>query len=407
MEDSKMKFQQSTILSKTFFCLIILFIGLMSASVTHAEIYTPVAIWGTSGTENGQFNYPSDIAIDSLGNVYVTDTNNNRIQKFDSSGTYITHWRSQDQFGSLSGIAVDSSGNVYVTDKFNDCIQKFNSIDGGLTYNLVAKWGSHGSGNNQFSWPIAAAVDSLGNVYVADYDNYRIQKFDSSGTYLTKLDSSWGMFWSPADIAVDSSDNVYTLDDDLPYIQKFDSCGAFIMQMGSPGAGKEEFGVPRSVAVDSCGNIYVADSGLIKKFDSSGTYITAWGSSGRDDGSLIGAYDIAIDSLDNVYVVDMGGNCIQKFALDSAQTIQEMTTTVQSLVDSDTINSGQGNSLITKLNKANDYLNAGDEKKTTSELNAFINEVKSDINNGVLSPSEGKALIAEANDVINALKTKS
>ena len=107
---------------------------------------------------------------------------------YDSSGKYIRSWGSPDWYPDLEGvenyplfIAVDSSGNVYVADtQFS--IQKFDSSG-----KFVTKWGSYGSGNGQLSYPIDIAVDSSANVYVADRENY-IQKFDRNGKFITK----WG-----------------------------------------------------------------------------------------------------------------------------------------------------------------------------------------------------------------------
>jgi len=122
------------------------------------------------------FASPSGVAVDSYGNVYVADTYNHRIQKFSSSGTFITKWGSQGtgdgQFYSPSGVAVDSSGNLYVADTKNHRIQKFNSNG-----TFITKWGSKGTGDGQFNNPYGVAIDSSGNVYVADSENNRIQKF--------------------------------------------------------------------------------------------------------------------------------------------------------------------------------------------------------------------------------------
>ena len=90
-------------------------------------------------------------------------------------------------FPSPVGVAVDSSGNVYITDSSDNLIQKFDSNG-----NHITKWGSFGSGNGQFYGPDGVAVDSAGNVYVADTANHRIQKFDSNGNFITK----WGSFGS-------------------------------------------------------------------------------------------------------------------------------------------------------------------------------------------------------------------
>jgi hypothetical protein len=110
--------------------------------------------------------------------VYVADRDNHRIQKFDSDGKFITKWGTygseEGEFDSPTGIAVDSLGYVYVADRFNHRIQKFDS-DG----NFIAKWGIKGNGHGEFKSPSGVAVDSLGYVYVADRDNDRIQKFRS------------------------------------------------------------------------------------------------------------------------------------------------------------------------------------------------------------------------------------
>ena len=93
------------------------------------QVYSFVAKWGNVGTDDGQFKYPSGIEVDSSGNVYVADSENHRIQKFDSNGVFITTWGNfgtdEGQFGNPSGIAVDSSKKVYVTDSNRNIIQLF------------------------------------------------------------------------------------------------------------------------------------------------------------------------------------------------------------------------------------------------------------------------------------------
>lgn len=136
--------------------------------------------WGSRGTGNGQFDGPDGVAVDSDGNVYVADGGNYRVQKFTSTGTFVAKWGSRGsgngQFGAgraggPQGLAVDVDGNVYVTDT-NDRIEKFTS-----TGEFLTKWGTPGTGDGQFTAATDVAVDDDGNVYVADTGNSRVQKF--------------------------------------------------------------------------------------------------------------------------------------------------------------------------------------------------------------------------------------
>ena len=137
--------------------------------------------WGSPGSDDGQFNYPQGVATDSAGNVYVADTFNQRIQKFNAAGNFLSKLGSSGwgdgQFRYPYGVTVDSAGNVYVADTSNQRIQKFNAEG-----NFLTKWGSSGRGDGQFYNPYGVAVDSADNVYVTDTNNHRIQKFGRLST---------------------------------------------------------------------------------------------------------------------------------------------------------------------------------------------------------------------------------
>jgi DNA-binding beta-propeller fold protein YncE len=166
--------------------LVILAAALIVActGAAHAQEYVFEKMWPEL-PQPWYFNGPTDVAVDESGHVYVADTYNDRIQKFTSSGQFLTAWGGDGdgdgQFSRPGGVAVDTSGNVYVVDTGNHRIQKFTSLGDFLT-----AWGSEGSGNGQFDNPRGVAVDTSGNVYVADTRNHRIQKFTSSGQFLTR-----------------------------------------------------------------------------------------------------------------------------------------------------------------------------------------------------------------------------
>ena len=227
--------------------------------------------WGTEGSGDGQLMYPTGVAADVAGDVYVADLNNYRVQKFTATGTYLTQWGSlgsgDGQFGYPIGVATDVAGDVYVVDLNNRRIQKFTGTGVYLT-----QWGSPpDSMNRLFIAPYAVATDRTGDVYVADFGDHRIQKFTNTGTYLTQwgsFGSGNGEFDSPIGVATDAAGDVYVVEFQNHRIQKFTSTGTYLTQWGSFGSGDGQFSTPRGVATDAAGNVYVADQGnhRIQKF---------------------------------------------------------------------------------------------------------------------------------------------
>jgi RHS repeat-associated protein len=274
--------------------------------------------WGSYGL-TGAFSNPSGVAIDSAGNVYITDTSTNRVLKFDSSGNSVmslgvsSSGGGNYEFISPYSVAIDSQGYIYVADTNHHRIQKFDS-DG----NFVLKLGTYGSGNGQFSSPYGVAVDSNGHVYVADTGSNRVQKFDSDGNFLLKWGTSGsgdGQFSSPRGIIIDNNGDVYVGDTNNSRIQKFDSNGGFLLKWGSGGSGDGQFNQPWGVAVDGNGNIYVADvnNNRIQKFDSNGGFLLKWGLQGTGDGQFKKPNGVCVSSGGSVYVADTDNKRVQKF----------------------------------------------------------------------------------------------
>jgi uncharacterized protein (DUF2147 family) len=319
-----------------------------------------------AGVRGGEFAAPQGIATDAAGNVYVADMSNNRIQEFDSSGNWERAWGKdvvagggtgfevctvaanckQGAIGGLGGelnspsdVATDPAGNVYVADAENERIQKFDSsgnwerawgkdVDSGVgtgfevcTLAASCKQGTTGGLGGEFSGLGAfggMAADPAGNVYVTD-QNERVQKFDSSGNW----ERAWGK-------DVDSGGGT-----------GFEVCTvAASCKQGTTGGLGGELSKPTDVATDPAGNVYVVDiNSRVQKFDLSGNWERAWGkdvvagggtgfevctvaasckqgTSGGLAGEFSGPYGVAADSVGNVYVVDMGNERIQAF--DSA-----------------------------------------------------------------------------------------
>ena len=318
------------------------------------SLVTTPAGTGTNGFADGagtvaQFSLPEGIAVDSSFNVYVADTNNQRIRVINTSnvvstlaGTATPGYNNGStaiaQFNYPQGVAVDSSGTVYVADTSNNRIR---TITGGVVATLAGN-GSNGYLDGagtvaQFSHPEGIAVDSSFNVYVADFGNHRVRKITAAGIVSTLAGSGTAGFADgsglaaqfnyPQGITIDTSGNVYIADSTNNRIRIITSSGVVSTLAGSGVAGivngsgtGAQFSAPSGVAIDNIGNVYVADfgnqqirvitpAGVVATFAGTGTVGSTNGISSV--AQFNNAQGIATDTLGNVYVADSSNHLIR------------------------------------------------------------------------------------------------
>lgn len=277
---------------------------------------------GSTGSGNGQLNGATDVATDSSGNVYVADTANHRIQKFNSSGEYLSQFggfgSGNGQLNGPKGVAVDYSGNIWVADTGNNRVQKFNSKG-----EYVSKFGSPGSGNGQFSSPTGIDAGYSGYVAVADTGNNRVQTF-SYGSFVAVLGSKGsgaGQLLSPKAVAFNSGSSVYVADTGNNRVEQFSVFGGYQEQFGSKGTANGQFESPSGIALDSQGAIWVVDGGnrRVEEFNSFGYFIAKFGSKGSGAEQFESPAGIDVGPVGHAWVVDSALNRLQKWVMKPPQ----------------------------------------------------------------------------------------
>ena len=218
----------------------------------------------------GKFNEPWGIAIGPDGSVFVTDTWNHRIQKFDQEGNFLLQWgyfgtaENPDGFWGPRGIAVDQDGRVFITDTGNKRVAVFDSFGG-----FITQFGEAGFDIGQFDEPVGITIGNDGDVYVADTWNQRIQVFrpNEDHTIYSPI-NSWeivGWFGQSLDnkpfLASDSDGNIYATDPEGYRILVFQPDGTFIRGWGDYSPNSDGFGLPSAIAVDAENGVWVSDAG--------------------------------------------------------------------------------------------------------------------------------------------------
>jgi DNA-binding beta-propeller fold protein YncE len=282
--------------------------------------------WGSFGGGRGQFGPIGGIATDPAGDVYVVDSSHNRIEKFTAQGAFITAWGhrgselGQFNFGSSQdftkppggGIAV-TAGYVYVADSGNDRIERFD-----LEGHEAIAWGTKGSAPGQFSYPRGVAANAT-EVLVSDDDNHRIEQFSPEGAYVTSVGSEGsgpGQFGFPYGVALDAAGDVYVADDINHRVVKLDPQLGFLGAWGGFGSKPGQLAFPRALASDPVGDTYVADTAndRVSVFDVNGTYLRSIGISARGPAQLTAPKGLALDPSGRLLATDPDSNRIELFA---------------------------------------------------------------------------------------------
>ena len=175
---------------------------------------------------------------------------------------------------------------------------------------FMGVWGGLGSGPGEFGDPVDVAVDGTGNVFVTDYNNHRVQKFNSMGTYITE----WGGVGNPTALAVDATGNVYVADW-LNRVRKFTNDGTHLLTWGSTGTGDGQFGAPWGIDIGPGGNVYVCDTyqDRVQVFMPDSTLVSVWGVSGTGVGEVSRPWHIVVDETETVWLTELFNNRVQRF----------------------------------------------------------------------------------------------
>ena len=308
---------------------------------------------------SAQMNGPQGVAADGAGNFYVSDTGNNVVRKVAKGGVISTiagngtagnggdgGAGTSAQLASPMGLAVDTSGNVYVSDSLNAKVRK---ISGGVI-STVAGNGTPGFGGDggagasaQLNTPLGIAVDGAGNLYIADFSNNRVRKVSTGGTITTVAGNGNSGYSgdggpainaqlnTPTAVALDGSGNLYIADAGNNVIRVVSPNGSISTIAGNGTAGysgdggpalKAQLISPRAIAVDSVGNILIADGSTVIRqvVFPTGNIVTVGGNGTRGysgDGGLAlsaqvnGPTAVALDPTGNLYIADTNNNAVR------------------------------------------------------------------------------------------------
>ena len=323
----------------TLVCVIIAI--LTDSSVTlAAEFQEPIQVlaWGQKGDKPGEFYSPIGIAINEKDEIFVTDLNNARVQKFATDGTFLSGFdlpfdTPPRKSCMIGGIAIDDKGLIYLAFMGQHKVAVYSEAG-----ELIREWGKKGTEDGEFNQPGGIALFPDETVYVNDQCNHRVQKFTSEGSFVMK----WGehgskpgqfggpepagsRFAGPHFLAMDSKRRLYTTEGVLGRIQQFSAHGNPLFAWGDKGDQPGGFGAmdtgfstqtfgPIGVAVDKHDRVWISSlNDRVQTFSAEGRFLFGMGGSGNGPGQFEQPHGMAFDSQGYLYVADSGNQRIQKF----------------------------------------------------------------------------------------------
>jgi len=364
------------------------------------------------------------LALDAAGNLFIADSSNHRVRKVDTNGNISTvAGNGAGGYGGDGGLAtaaslffpdgqaVDANGNLYIADTRNQRIRRVDATTHVIS--TVAGTGTSGysgdggpAGSALLSFPEDVAVDALGNIYIADGNNNRIRKVDTSGNISTVVGTGAAgssgdggpalaaTLRFPYSVAFDASGNMYIADRNNQLVRKVDATTHIISTVagtagmagysgdGGPASNARLY-YPESMAFDAYGNLYIADSqnSAVRKVDifthnistvaGSGTYGFSGDGGPATSAMLAGPSGVAVDGSGNLFIGDSGNHHVRK--VDAVATAPAVTLSGNSLdfghsqVGTQTVsqsvtvtNSGNAPLHVSSVSASGDYLETDD-----------------------------------------------
>lgn len=279
-------------------------------------------VWGRRGFSNGRFLTPRAIAIDANDHLYIVDKSA-RIQSFDVDGEFRNGFSTPlSEHGKPCGLSFNRDGNLLVADTHYFRMLVYQP-DGTLLEEQIIG-GSNGTGPGQFGFVTDAVQDSDGNYYISEYGECdRVQKFTASGEFIYQFGQHGGeagQFRRPQSLALDSEGQLWVADACNHRLQVFDVSGKrerFLKQIGENGRAPGQFRFPYGLVIGPDRTLYTSEFGnhRVQKLDPDGNSLDSFGGPGRRPGEFQQPWALALDSQQRLHVLDTYQDRVQRIIL--------------------------------------------------------------------------------------------